>query len=248
MGMLRAYLIEDEPFARDELKYLLARLREVKVIGESDTMEEAVSDIKQLEPDVIFLDICLADGSGLEVAKQINRLKRPPWVVFATAFHQHALEAFELNAIDYITKPFMEDRIEQTIEKVKKLTEQQKAEGSLTHPKTSQKRKNKLAVSQGERIIMVDMDKIVYIGTEDRQVVLKSVDARFKIDAPLYEMTHKLGSFPFLRTHRGYIVNADFVEEVEPWFNGTYNLLLSDGSKVPVSRSYIKEIREYLDF
>lgn len=247
MGMLRAYLVEDEPFARDELKYLLSRMREVKVIGESDTMEEAVSDIKQLEPDVIFLDICLTEGSGLEVAKQMNRLKRPPWVVFATAFHQHALEAFELNAIDYITKPFMESRIGQTLEKIIKLTEQQKAEGSL-NPKPSGKRKNKLAVSQGERIIMVDMDKIVYIGTEDRQVVLKTVDARFKIDTPLYEMTHKLGSFPFLRTHRGYIVNADFVEEVEPWFNGTYNLLLCDGSKVPVSRSYIKEVREYLDF
>ncbi|WP_165842240.1 LytR/AlgR family response regulator transcription factor [Paenibacillus xerothermodurans] len=245
--MLTVFLVEDELFARDELKYLLSRIREVKVIGEAETMDEAVAGVEKLGPDVIFLDISLADGSGLDAARQINKLKKPPLVVFATAFHQHALEAFELNAIDYVTKPFMEQRIAQTIDKIKRLTEQQKEAATAAEAKP-QKRKSKLAVSQGERIIMVDMDKIVYIGTEDRQVVLKTVDARFKIDTPLYEMTYKLKSAPFLRVHRGYIVNADYVEEIEPWFNGTYNLLLRDGSKVPVSRSYIKEIRDYLDF
>jgi two-component system response regulator LytT len=248
MEMLTVYVVEDELFARDELKYLLSRIREVKVIGEAETVDEAVSEISRLEPDVIFLDISLAEGNGLDAAKQINKLKNPPFVVFATAFYEHALEAFELNAIDYITKPFMEQRISQTFEKIKKLKEAQQAGDALSETRQTEKRKSKLAVAQGDRIIMVDMEKIVYIGTEDRQVILKTVDTRFKIDTPLYEMTYKLKSSPFLRVHRGYIVNADYVDEVEPWFNGTYNLLLSDGSKVPVSRSYIKEIRDYLDF
>lgn len=248
--MIRAYLVEDELFTREDLKDILLQSNKFEIAGESDEIQKANWEILQLEPDVVFLDIHLANGNGIELAKQLRSLKKPPFIVFATAFEEYALKAFELEAVDYLLKPFDEKRIDQTIAKIVKWFQLKKEDNKeqpvkLEKPSTTI---NKLAVERDERIILVDIRNILYIGTENRQVFVKTVNDKYSIDTSLYEIERKLENYSFLRVHRGYIINPEYVSEIEQWFNGTYNLIFLDGSKAPVSRSYAKTVRQYLGF
>ena len=248
--MIRAYLVEDELFAREDLKDILLQSNKIDVVGEADEIQKAHIEILQLEPEVVFLDIHLANGNGLELAKKLCSLKNPPFIVFATAFEEYALKAFELDAVDYLLKPFDEKRIEHTIEKVVKW-HQLKKEDNRPQPINRENRNlnlNKLAVVKDDRIILVNIQDIFYIGTENRQVFVKTVNDRYVIDTNLYEIEKKLENYSFLRVHRGFIINLQFVNEIEQWFNGTYNVIFPDGSKVPVSRSHAKTVRQYLGF
>lgn len=248
--MIRAYLVEDEIFAREDLNDLLCQSNKIEVVGEADEIQKAIWEIHQLEPEVVFLDIHLAKGNGIELAKQLRTLKKPPFVVFVTAFDEYAVKAFGLDAVDYILKPFDEKRIEQTIEKIvkwNKLKKEDDQSQSLKKIKPSINI-NKLAVVKDERIILVNIHNIMYIGTENRQVFVKTLNDKYVMDSVLYEIEQKLENFSFLRVHRGYIINLEYVNEIEQWFNGTYNIIFCDGSKVPVSRSYIKTVRKHLGF
>lgn len=249
--MLRVFIVEDEPLARDELRYLLLRTGQVEVVGEAEDITEAVEEIRKTTPELVFLDIHLDQENGLELAERMLHWKKPPFVVFATAYDQYALQAFELAALDYILKPFNEARIRTTLDKIKKLSNL-----SISHPlsvKTVSVVKQrlplverKLPITHDGRITLVDIRQIVFIGTEERHVYVQTVDGRYPLDMPLYELERKLeGSF-FLRVHRGYLINLNEVQEIEPWFNGTLNLLLRGGFKVPVSRSYVRELKERL--
>lgn len=119
--MLKVFIVDDEPLARDELAYLLRRTKEADIVGEADNVASALEQIKSIEADVIFLDIQLADESGMEIAQKLIELDHRPEIVFATAYDDYALKAFDLNAADYILKPFDEIRVQQTIEKLNKL-------------------------------------------------------------------------------------------------------------------------------
>lgn len=119
--MLKGFIVDDEPLARDELAYLLGRTRQVHIVGEADSLETALHSITEMEPDVVFLDIQLAEDNGMELAKQLSVLEQVPDIVFATAYDEYALQAFEVNALDYILKPFEEERVRKTVDKVMKL-------------------------------------------------------------------------------------------------------------------------------
>lgn len=245
---LRVYLVEDEPLARGELKYLLKRAGQVEIVGEAEAMPEALEDIRQLQPEAVFLDIHLSQGNGLDLARELNNLEKPPAVVFATAYDEHALKAFDLNAFDYILKPFDEERLKQALDKISKRVSLPPAvpvelQGGLRPLSLSSERVGKLAVTVNERIFLVDLERIVYVGYEEKQVVVKMVDGAHRMMATLAELERKLGAAPFLRVHRGYIVNLNHVTELQPWFNGTYTLLCKDGSKIPVSRTYMKDLK-----
>jgi two-component system, LytTR family, response regulator LytT len=248
--VIRAYLVEDEIFAREDLKDLLSQSNKIEVVGEADEIQNAIWGIHQLEPEVVFLDIHLAKGNGIELAKQLRSLKKSPMIVFVTAFDEYAVKAFGLDAVDYILKPFDEKRIEQTIEKVVKWNQLKKDndQSQIVKEIKPSININKLAVVKDERIILVDIHNIMYIGTENRQVFVKTRNDTYVIDSTLYEIEQKLVNFSFLRVHRGYIINLEYVNEIEQWFNGTYNLIFCDGSKAPVSRSYIKMVRKHLGF
>lgn len=248
--MIKAYIVEDELYAREDLADSLHHSQKIEVIGESEEIEKAIWEIHQLNPEVVFLDIHLAKGNGMELAAQLKSLKEPPLVIFVTAYDRYASRAFELDAVDYILKPFDEKRITQTIEKIIKWKQLKNGNAQLeSNNKTNLDiTVNKLAVSKDEKIILVDIHSILYIGTENRQVFVKTEKDKYIIDTLLYEIQQKLQNYSFLRVHRGFLINLEYVIEIEPWFNGTYNLIFSDGSKAPVSRSYIKTVRKYLGF
>lgn len=245
--MLKAYIVDDEPLARDELKYLLARSKQVVALGESDSVEEAIADIFELKPDLVFLDIELDEDSGLDLAKKLEKLKPAPAIVFATAYDEFALKAFELNAVDYILKPFDEERIGKTLEKIKKM--QKIGDQDLPiYSSMKDSQNGKMAVLVDERIILLSYADIVYLESSEGKCTIESVDQKYKVSETLVVLEKKLTNTKFLRVHRSFIVNIDFIVEIEPWFNSTYNLIMKNGSKVPVSRTYVKGLKQILGF
>ena len=245
--MLKAYIVDDEPLARDELKYLLIRSKQVVALGESDCVEDAIADIFELKPDLVFLDIELAEDSGLDLAKELQKLNPAPAIVFATAYDEFAYQAFELNAVDYILKPFDEERIGKTLEKIKKM---QKL-GNQDLPIYSSVKNNengKIAVLVDERIILITIADIVYLESSEGKCTIETMDQKYEVNEALVVLEKKLTNTKCFRVHRSFIVNIDYIVEIEPWFNSTYNLIMKNGSKVPVSRTYVKELKQILGF
>lgn len=245
--MLKAYIVDDEPLARDELKYLLIRSKKVEVIGESDCIEDAVLDISKLKPEVVFLDINLSEDSGLNLAKKIESFDQAPAIVFATAYDEYALQAFESNALDYILKPFDEGRIQKTLKKIYNFKKIGNNEVSL-HPSLKKDRHGKMAVQVDDRIILLNYEDIYYVESSEGKCSIKTMDQEYKVSEALVVLEKKLNKLHFLRVHRSFIVNLDHIIEIEPWFNSTFNLILKEGSKVPVSRTYVKELKQQLNF
>ncbi|MFL6516716.1 MAG: LytR/AlgR family response regulator transcription factor [Bacillus sp. (in: firmicutes)] len=248
--MLKAFIVDDEPLARDELAYLLKRSKQIELVGEADCVESSVEKINNLDLDVIFLDIQLADESGIEIAAHVNKLDRPPLIVFATAFDEYALKAFELNAVDYILKPFDEKRVLQTIEKLYKLMENKKQAIPFSSQKShfANERSEKLAITIDEKIVIVNLSEILYIGTNEGKTVIATENSKYSVSDSLVTFERKLHYSSIIRVHRAYLVNVDAIVEIEPWFNSTYNLIMKDGEKVPVSRTYTKELKQILGF
>ncbi|NWL86078.1 MULTISPECIES: LytR/AlgR family response regulator transcription factor [unclassified Paenibacillus] len=243
--MLRAFIVDDEPLARDELKYLLLRSKQVEIVGEADCKEDALDQIPALRPDVVFLDIELAEDNGLELAKQLLTLNPTPVIVFATAYDEYALKSFELNAIDYILKPFNEKRIQQTLEKVNKIHRVPEEIHQITPPSTQF---GKIAVLIEERIVLIDYQKISYVGSCEGKCAIKTLEREYKVCDSLTMLEKKLNSDQFIRVHRGFIVNIDHITEIQPWFNSTYNLIMKEGSSIPVSRTYVKDLKNLFGF
>ncbi|QYR23192.1 LytTR family transcriptional regulator DNA-binding domain-containing protein [Paenibacillus sp. sptzw28] len=248
--MLRALIVDDEPLARDELTYILRRTKRVDVAGEAENMEDAYAQIGQLMPDVVFLDIQLAEGSGLDLAKQLLSFDRRPEIVFATAYDEYALKAFELEAVDYILKPFDEYRIQQTVEKLCKLNGLRDGSQPL---KALQKfvpreQTDKLAITAQDRILLVNICRILYISSVEGKTVIVTEDAQYTVSDSLVTFEQKLHNSPIVRVHRAFLVNLDGIVEIQPWFHSTYNLIMKDGSKVPVSRTHMKELKQLIGF
>ncbi|MDM5210911.1 LytTR family transcriptional regulator DNA-binding domain-containing protein [Peribacillus sp. NJ4] len=248
--MMKAFIVEDEPLARDELKYLLKRSRQVEVVGEAEGIEDAMRDISHLKPDLVFLDIELAEGNGLQLAKQLAELNPAPSLIFATAYDEFALQAFELYAFDYLLKPYNENRIRQTLDKLMKLGKNRE-DGSRTAPpasRTAVEQTGKLAVEIDDRIVLIDRDTILFIGLIEGKTIIKTEENEYKTGDPLIVLERKLDNRSFLRVHRGFIVNVIHISEIQPWFNSTFNLIMSDGSNIPVSRTYVKELKQLIGF
>ncbi|XMB28974.1 LytTR family transcriptional regulator DNA-binding domain-containing protein [Paenibacillus sp. BR2-3] len=244
--MLKAFIVDDEPLARDELAYILRRSRQVEIVGEADCINDAMKHIEELRPDVVFLDIKLAEDSGLHLAEQLMELDYVPAVVFATAFDEYALQAFDLNALDYVLKPFDDRRILHTLEKIRRLKKNE-ATIALPQPRRSPLTQ-KIAIPLDERILMVDLQEILFISSEEGKTLIKTEQKEYKSGEPLTHLERKLQNSHFVRVHRSYMVNVSHIAEIQPWFNSTYLLVMQDGSKVPVSRSYVKELKVLLGF
>ncbi|WP_141432231.1 LytTR family DNA-binding domain-containing protein [Bacillus sp. 03113] len=246
--MIKAFVVDDEPLARDELMYLLRRTKLVDVIGEAEGIEEALLFIKELKPSVVFLDIQLAEENGLELAKKMLDFEEVPEIVFATAFDEYALKAFDVNAVDYILKPFDEQRVQQTIEKLEKRLEQSEDHQAAVQDKVSGlDRTGKLAIHTEDRIILLQVENIIFIGSMDGKTFIKSIEREYKVSDPLVVIERKLKNTSIVRVHRSFLVNFDAIKEIQPWFHSTYNLLMKDGSKVPVSRTYVKLLKQMLN-
>lgn len=244
--MLRVLIVDDEMLARDELKYLLHRTKEVDFIEEAESIEEALDKMMDEKPDLLFLDIQLSDDSGFDIAKRLKKMKNPPAIIFATAYDQYALQAFEVDAIDYILKPFDEERVVQAIHKYKKMRVPHHVVKEEEPIGESSSQTGKLAISVDDSIVLVNIEDILFVGLIEGEVTIQTITEFYHTADTLAMLEKKLPSQSFVRVHRGYIVNVHHISEVQPWFNSTYNLVMKNDKRVPVSRTYAKELKKRL--
>jgi two-component system, LytTR family, response regulator LytT len=238
---IRVLVVDDEPLSRAELIHLLNHHSQIEVIGEADCGEAVFEKVFQLQPDVVFLDIEMAELSGLDVAKMLQQMKKPPYIVFATAYPNYAVEAFRYEAIDYLLKPFNEEQVQECVMRlIRNLSEKRE-----NHPDLSSR---KLAIEVEDGIVYVLPRDILYCCREERDTLIVTTDKTFQTKVSLKELEQKLKGSPFFRTHKSYLVNIEKVEQLIPWFNGAYHVALTGcHENIPVSRNYVKALREVLE-
>jgi two-component system LytT family response regulator len=258
---LRALIVDDEYPARQELRYMLKEFDNIEIVGEATNANEALALIKALEYHVLFLDVAMPGMSGLELGAAIQELAHRPQVIFISAYDDHALKAFEVNAVDYILKPVEAQRLRKAVDKVIKShqndTERdsndanQTATGGAANVAIPQEIKiNRIPAEKLGKTILIDMADIFYAFTESDYVYIKAYDDKLITRFTLKELEARLDASLFFRTHRCFLVNLHKVKEIVPFFNGTYNLVLEDkeNSEVPVSRGQAKKLRKILGF
>jgi len=257
---IRVLVADDEALARDELLYLLKQEHDIDIVGEAANGEDALSKILQTEPDVIFLDIQMPKLDGLTLARKLIEMGFETRIVFATAYDQHAIQAFEVNAVDYLLKPFEAERVKIAIERIRqvkstgtddilKLLNQLSKEKTSTQVPAPTIKLTKLVIQNEESLIFLDPNEILYIFREGREVHIQTEKRRYSTKQTLQALEEKLTAYPFVRTHRGYLVNLNYAESLAPWFNGAYTLILKDPKKsqIPVSRAYLKNLKDILN-
>ncbi|OEF95859.1 LytR/AlgR family response regulator transcription factor [Desulfuribacillus alkaliarsenatis] len=238
--MIRVMIAEDEVFAREELEFLLMKEKDITIVGSVTNGRELLEQYPKLKPELIFLDIEMPEIQGTEAAKQLMEQLTPPCIIFTTAYEDYAVEAFGVNAVDYLLKPYDEERFQQALARVRKLIANR---GSATSKKISN-----LLIEEGDKIVVVKPEDIYYAVKEDRMVIIYTGSRIIQTKQSLQELEEKLVGYPFVRSHRSYLVNLSYVKEVETWFNGTYNIILrgKEDTKIPVSRAAAKDVLQQL--
>jgi len=243
---LRVIIVDDEELARKRLRKMLKKYEaELEIVDEAQNGEEAVARIDAARPDVIFLDVQMPGFDGFEV---VRRLKTKPFIVFATAYDEFAVKAFEENAVDYLLKPFEQRRLDKAIEKVQHLFEQkalridENVERLLA--KLAATPLKRLQIKVGDRIVLVDMSDVVYFEAKDKYTYLHTLEQKYIVDLTLADLESRLDTTDFVRIHRGTIVNLNYMQELVKWFGGKYKLRLKDKNKTElvVSRGYAGRI------
>lgn len=235
---MRILLVDDEPLARQELRYLIEELRPGNVFFEASNIKTAQNVLLKEAVEVVFLDMHLQNESGLELMDGISFMSQPPLVVFATAYDDYAVKAFELNAADYILKPFESDRIKMVMDRVEaKLAVEQQ-------PGQDEPDKKYLPVEEDDRIVMVPISDIFVVTTEDGELLIKTRSKEYRMKDSLKAMKEKLPAKLFMQIHRAYIINRDEIDEIQPWFNRNYQVTMNNGLKVIVSRSFMQDFKE----
>lgn len=232
-------LVDDEPLARNELKYLLNQCEGVSSIVEASSIQEALEILLIDSIDLAFLDIQLTNETGLDLAEKIAKIPNPPEIVFATAYDEYAIQAFEKNARDYILKPFELERVQEAVKRV---------QGSSDHPTSNEpkhyEQKKSFPIQVNDRIVMVKMEDILAVEVSQGETTIHTKKQAYHTQEPLTLWEGKLDAQVFMRVHRSYIVRLDAIKEIQPWFNHTYQVTMTEALKVPVSRSYMKEFKE----
>lgn len=243
--MLHALIVDDEAPARSELRFLLEETGKVDSIVEASSAREAVQHLVHTKEtdcercDVLFLDISMPKMSGMQLAEALHKLKNPPAVVFVTAFNEYALDAFEVDAVDYLMKPVETDRLRHALEKV---------EEHVKPASTNRSSAERIPVEKGGRKVLVPVDQIRYIEAKDDYSCIYTGDDRFLSMISLAKLEQKLSQHGFFRVHRGYIVNLEHVEDVEVISSGILQLGLCDieDKKIPVSRRRVVALKRAL--
>jgi len=238
--MLHAMIVDDEAPARSELRYLLEQTGRVETIVEAPSVKQAIECLMQSRADVVFLDISMPKVSGMQLAEALHRLKNPPAVVFVTAYSEHALKAFDVDAVDYLLKPVETDRLTQALDKVESRI---KPPAETTHATTE-----RIPVEKGGRKVLVPISEIRYIEAKDDYACIYTATDRYLSTISLAQLESKLSPHGFFRVHRGYIVNLEYVEDVEVVSSGILQLGLNGiaDKKISVSRRRVVQLKRAL--
>ena len=237
---MKCIIVEDEFLAREELKYFIKNFSSIEIMGEFEDGIEVLKFIQKNKVDVIFLDINIGSVDGVVIAKSISQFSEKPYIVFITAYREHAVEAFEIEAFDYILKPYDESRIRSML---KKLELSYNSKNGDLHAIT-----NRINLLKNGKIMVTNVDDIYYCEAKDRETRVLTRDEEYIVKMSISEFYDTLPKEIFFRSHRSYIVNLTKIKEIIPWFNNTYNLRLKDiAEEIPVSRSNVKKFKQIMN-
>jgi two-component system LytT family response regulator/two-component system response regulator LytT len=257
LDKLRTVVVDDERLAREELCFLLGQIPGVDVVAQADDGVAALEVIAEQTPDLVMLDVQMPGLTGFEVARRLLRGGTDSHLVFVTAYDRHAIEAFDVNAVDYLLKPVEAERLAMAVDRVRKRMVPER--GSQAAPTEldrvlqllgeRQNRRDQLAVKVGDRFLLLQTDEVVHASVEDDviTVVTNSLSGTSNYRT-LDELQARLDPGIFWRVHRSHLVNINKIREIVPWFSRNYILKMKDakGSEIPVSRSQTRRLREYL--
>ena len=240
MNALRVVIADDEPILCDELKCLLEDTGEAQVVGIGHSGEEALELCGRSGVDAVFLDIQMPVMNGMEAARILSSRPHPPLIVFITAFSNYAVEAFQVEAVDYILKPFDEGDIDRVLKKL-----QQRRNKALPPARPFLK---KILAETGDRLEVIDVKQVQYFQAENRQIFVCTIGGKkYEIRNRLNELEEALDPADFFRCHRNFIVNVNQIGQLASWFNRGYLLIMNPSrDEIPVGRVYAAKLKNYL--
>jgi two-component system LytT family response regulator/two-component system response regulator LytT len=274
---LKALIVDDEQLARDELQYLLSSIDDVEVVAQGKNGIEAIALVPRLEPDVVFLDVQMPGLDGFAVLRKLLEKTGPetlPQIIFATAFDKYAVRAFEVNAVDYLLKPFDRARLEQALARVRTRLQNPAQNGQDTTPSAPRtsglsreqvdslirlieqqggnapsngRSSSRIVVQAGTRMLLVDQKELCFAAIDEGVISVSTptIEGQSKCRT-LEELLDLLDPQTFWRAHRSYVVNINHIKEVVPWFKSSYQLRMNDrkNTEIPVSRAQTRRLRE----
>src|SRR5882672_523259 len=251
---IRVLLVDDEPLARDMLREMLQGDPQVDIVGESCNGREALDAIRAERPDLIFLDVQMPEVGGFEVLAALEK-DNTPYVIFVTAYDQYAVRAFEVQALDYLLKPFDQERFDVSWQRAKAQVMRDRNGGGgmdqrilalLEELKAGNNYLERLVIKAGGRIYFLETNEIDWIEAEGNYVSVHSARKSHLLRETISSLESQLDPKKFLRIHRSSIVRLDFIKELQPWFHGEYRVMLQDGTQLTLSRNHRDKLQEAL--
>ena len=243
--MIRAMIIDDERLARQELRTIIEKIDTIQVVADSGKPEEALDLIDRENPDLVFLDIQMPGMTGFELLDELQG--KAPEVIFVTAYDEYALQAFEVNALDYLMKPVDEERLREAVSKVTERIEDRRKEAAEQPEEEGKLEINdQVFLKDGDKCWFVELEKIRLFESEGNYVRVYFENSRPLILKSLNALTDRLSEKYFFRASRKHIINLRWIDKVETWFNGGLLVILKDGTKVEVSRRQSVKLKEMM--
>ena len=252
MKKIKVLVADDEPLARERLSGLLGQEPDIEVVGQARDGEEAVTAIHDDSPDLVFLDVQMPQMSGFDVIEAVGSDKMPP-VIFVTAYDQHALKAFQVRALDYLLKPFDRERFRDALSRARKQLERDE-NGDLGRRllalvkdlRRDQPKSDRLVVKSGGRLFFLRTDEIDWVEAAGNYVRLHVGPGSHLLRETMNAIEGRLDPEKFFRIHRSRIVNMERIQELQPWLNGEYAVLLRTGTRLTLSRGYREKLQDRL--
>lgn len=231
---MNCIIVDDEFPSREELKYFINNFSNIKIIEEFDDSIKALEYIELNKPDIIFLDINMPKLDGMALGKIISHFPKQSLIIFITAHKEYAVDAFEIQAYDYILKPYSEERIVSTLKKIEKSSDKKS-------------RNNKITLWKDNKMMVRSINEISYCEANERETLIYIKGVKFNVSSSISEFYKKLPKELFFKSHRSYIINIDKITEIIPWFNNTYMLKIQgENVDIPVSRNNIIEFKQIM--
>ena len=249
---IRVLLVDDEPLAREMLREMLHNDPQVVIVGESCNGREALAAIRAHSPDVLFLDVQMPELGGFEVLDSLGK-GQIPYVIFVTAYDQYAVRAFEVHALDYLLKPFDQERFNVAWQRARVQIMRDRTSGMdqrivslLEEMKAGKKYLERLVIKANGRIYFLEANEIDWIEAEGNYVSVHSAKKSHLLRETISSLESQLDPKKFVRIHRSSIVRIDQIQELQPWFHGEYRIILHDGTQLTLSRNHRDKLQEAL--
>lgn len=249
---IKAIIVDDEPLSREKIRILAALNNRIEIIGEGKNVKEAENLVKKLNPDLVFLDINMPGKSGVELISELGG--KAPFVIFTTAFSDYATEAFNLNAVHYLLKPFDQQKFNDAVDRAQERISAKntgeiltKIQDVISTKHSDELYSDRIAIKTQAKILLVPLNEIHFIEADKNYAVINLKDKTHRMRITLTELEKKLNPDLFIRVHKSFVVNKTFVHELEPTFNQEFIIKLSTGKKIPTGRAFKENVDRLLN-